>query len=295
MSGLITLGPDANVEEVCAVIDRDGGVILSDFVGQATLDGLWEDLGPRLNNVGWGQDKISGSQTRRLGSIFKHTKHIADVALQPQYFGASERILRVPHHLWYGEERVEIRASMQVGVTQAIQIHPGQGAQPLHRDDNGFQWKHIAGTRQARVQVMVAMSDFTKENGGTLVVPGSHKWGDDRPPRLEEAVSTEMAAGSALLWIGATFHGGGVNTSDAPRTGLTMAYDLGYLRQEENQYLAVPLEVVRQYPENLQRLLGYGASEPFMGWIEIDGVMADPHAVLEDELSVKPVAWAMTD
>mgnify|MGYP003587811740 FL=1 len=128
---------------------------------------------------------------------------------------------------------------------------------------------------------MVAVSEFTKANGATLVIPGSHRWDDERAPKMEEAVPTEMAAGDALLWVGSTYHGGGTNSSDAPRTGLTMAYDLALLRQEENHYLSLPIEPVRQFPEELQRLLGWSCSTTNMGWVEWDGIMQDPHQLLK--------------
>ena len=99
-------------------------------------------------------------------------------------------------------------------MTQAIQILPGQGLQPLHRDDSVWLWRHPNYGREARFQVMVAVSDFTAANGATLVIPGSHKWDDERMQQ-EEAVSAEMSAGDALFFIGSTYHGGGKNTSDA--------------------------------------------------------------------------------
>ncbi|WP_274008958.1 phytanoyl-CoA dioxygenase family protein, partial [Escherichia coli] len=74
---------------------------------------------------------------------------------------------------------------IQVGVTQAIQIHPGQGVQPLHRDDSVWLWRHPGYNREARVQIMIAITDFSEENGGTLVIPGSHKWDDERMPKQE--------------------------------------------------------------------------------------------------------------
>ncbi|MDO7919609.1 phytanoyl-CoA dioxygenase family protein, partial [Pseudomonas aeruginosa] len=71
-------------------------------------------------------------------------------------------------------------------------------------------------------------------------IPGSHQWDDERMPTQEETIGAEMKAGTALLWLGSVYHGGGANRSDAPRTGLTMAYDLAFLRLEENHFLSIP-------------------------------------------------------
>ncbi len=102
-----------------------------------------------------------------------------------------------------------------------------------------------------------------------------------------------MAAGSAIVFLGSTYHAGGANRSDGPRTGLTITLDLGFLRQEENQYLVVPREIVLGYPERIQRLLGYNACPPLMGWVEIDGQMNDPHVLLEDWGAAGPAAADM--
>jgi ectoine hydroxylase-related dioxygenase (phytanoyl-CoA dioxygenase family) len=279
---LTTLGPNATLDEVCAVIDRDGGVIVEDFVDSLTLAGLQDDLLPALTRVGWGKDDFAGGKTRRLGAIFKHTRHVVEVARQPLFAGAAKRYLEVAAPVWFGDERAELTPSMQLGVTQAIQIHPGEGGQPLHRDDAVWQWRHPEGGRQARVQVMVAITDFTAENGGTMVIPGSHRWDDDRQPAPDEAVPTIMKAGSGLIWLGGTYHAGGLNTTDRPRTGLTITFDIGWLRQEENHYLSIPREIVASYPEDIQRLLGYDLCPPLTGWVEIDGIMADPNVILHD-------------
>ena len=60
-----------------------------------------------------------------------------------------------------------------------------------------------------------------------------------------------MSAGSVLLYIGSTIHGGGANRSDAARFGLALHYALGWLRQEENQYLAVPIDAARPLPKQV--------------------------------------------
>lgn len=283
--GLTTLEPTATVDEVCDVIARDGGVIVKDFINSDALDAVKADLLPELEKVSWGQDDFAGAKTRRLSALFKHSRHMADLITHPLFHGAAERYLQIPTPVWFGDERTELVPNIQIGATQLIDIHPGEGAQPLHRDDSVWQWRHPEGGRQARVQIMLAVTDFTADNGGTLVIPGSHLWGDERAPRQEEAVSTEMTAGSALIWLGGTYHAGGNNNTDASRMGLTLTLDLAHLRQEENHYLSIPLDVVKQLPDQVQRLLGYEATPPLMGWIEVNGVMTDPHYVLEDDPS----------
>ncbi|MFX0578434.1 phytanoyl-CoA dioxygenase family protein [Nocardia nepalensis] len=280
---LTTLPPTTTVDEIVEAIQRDGGVVVEGFLVDDRLAELRSQVYPILESTGYGVDEFfAGTQTRRAGGLFGRVDMMSEIALHPLYYGAAKKILQQPVALWVGDDRVEIVPDIQIGVTQAIQIHSGQGAQRLHRDDGSFLWRHPDYGREGRVQIMVAVSDFTEENGGTLIIPGSHRWDDERGPKQEEAIPTVMRAGSALIWIGSTYHGGGKNTSDTARTGLTMAFDLACLRQEENQYLSVPRDKLVGLSEEVQRLLGWGSGINLMGYVERDGQMADPHFLLED-------------
>lgn len=283
MTTLTTLEATSTIEEAVAVVERDGGVIVRDFFDGDTIAELRADIDAAMASSSWGQDDFSGRRTKRLYGIFQHTRHAATAVRHPHYAGLAKHFLEVPVPVYVGDDQVELTPSYTVGVSSIIDIHPGEGAQPLHRDDAVWQWRHPEGYRQARVQIMVAVTDFTAENGGTMVVPGSHLWDDNRGPRVDEAVPTEMSAGSALIWVGGTFHGGGTNTSDSNRIGLTIGLDLGFLRQEENAYLTYPPEVVKTFDEDIQQLLGWSVCAPGTGFIEYQGTMADPIFLLKDE------------
>jgi hypothetical protein len=273
----------ASAKDVIAALERDGGVVIEGFLAPETLAGLRADLLPLLEGQASGRDPFSGFQTRRLSALFARTRHCATIAIHPLYLTVAEHFLCRPREVWVGERRMAMAADVRIGVTQAIALGPGQPAQPLHRDDTVFLWPHPTHGREGRVQIMCALTDFTAENGGTLVVPGSHLWDDERKPGLAEAVPTVMKAGSALIFLGSTFHGGGANrTADEVRVAAGIALDAANMRQEENQYLSLPREVVASYPEQIQRLLGWSAGSNHMGWVEIDGQMADPIRLLQD-------------
>ncbi|AGA73664.1 phytanoyl-CoA dioxygenase family protein [Pseudomonas plecoglossicida] len=278
---LSTVSSDTPVEQVVEIIKRDGAVIISNFVSEGTLKALTEELDTFLSVTPCGMDPyFAGTQTRRVARILGRSDTAVEVALNPLFLESARKILQTPTHVWVGSDRVEIEPDIQLSITQAIQIGPGQGLQPLHRDDATSLWRHPQYGREARLQIMLAITDFTEENGATRVIPGSHQWDDERMPTQEETIAAEMKAGSALLWMGSVYHGGGANTSSTPRTGLTMAYDLAFLRLEENHFLSIPVERVRQLPAQLQRLLGWSASSTLLGWVEIDGQMRDPQELL---------------
>ncbi len=127
----------------------------------------------------------------------------------------------------------------QVHATAALKIGPGAREQVLHREEDPYQFFKVPRPRMILAS-MWAITDFTAANGGTKIVPGSHLWPADRVARPDEVVAAEMPAGSVLLWMGGTLHGAGANRTDEWRYGVFLSYSLGWLRQEENQYIDVP-------------------------------------------------------
>lgn len=284
MTGLQRLSGDCTADDVVAALERDGGIIIEDFLSEITLMGLRHDLIPLLERQSTGRDGFSGFKTRRLSALFAHTRHCVEIATHPLYLRPAEHFLCNPRDVWVGGDRLSLAADIRIGVTQAIQLAPGQSAQPLHRDDTAFLWRHPTGGREGRVQIICAVSDFNAENGGTLVIPGSHLWDDERKPELSEAIPTVMKAGSALIFLGSTFHAGGANnTTGEYRTAAGLALDASNVRQEENMYLSLSSDLVASYPEQIQRLLGWSAGTNHMGWVEVDGQMVDPIHLLGEQ------------
>jgi ectoine hydroxylase-related dioxygenase (phytanoyl-CoA dioxygenase family) len=275
---LSSLPNTATLEEVVAVLERDGCVIVRELLDNATVGALKAELAPYLQKTRCGggssdsaggfaetrTDAFLGFQTKRSSSLVAKSRTYTSLVTHPLMLAVCDAILG-PHCVKY-----------QVSATQAIQIGPGEAAQPFHRDDALYPVPHPLAY-QFLISSIWAMTDFTAANGATRVVPGSHQWNDERVPQDDEVVAAEMPRGSVVLYLGSTLHGGGPNSTDGYRLGVYLGYSLGWLRQEENQYLVVPPEVARTLPERVQRLIGYQLHGPFLGWVELE----DPHVVLE--------------
>src|SRR5215469_16461344 len=156
--------------------------------------------------------------------------------------------------------------SLQVNATQVITIGPGEPAQVVHRDQWAFDRYPFAKDYQVIVNTIWAMTDFTAQNGATRVVVGSHTFEDKLTFTEGDTEPAEMSKGSVFLYLGTTYHGGGANRSEADRIGIAFSYSVSWLRQEENQYLAVPLEIARTLPEELLRLMGYQRGAYALGY-----------------------------
>ncbi len=144
-----------------------------------------------------------------------------------------------------------------LNVTAALEVGPGARDQVLHREEDLYPFFPLPRPNLI-LATMWAMSDFTADNGGTQLVPGSHRWDADRRPGPEEIVRAEMPAGSVLVWLGGTLHGAGANvTADAWRYGVVLTYNLGWLRQEENQHVSMPLADALELPEPVRSRLGF--------------------------------------
>ncbi|KAM0213025.1 hypothetical protein ACHAQD_009467 [Fusarium lateritium] len=176
-----------------------------------------------------------------------------------------------------------------------MRIGPGGKAQPLHRDDyishnihtDIEKWDDERDVnRESAVGLFVAGSKVTKENGGTQFIQGSHLWGSERgPPRVEDCVFAEMDKGDAFIMLASAYHGGGTNsTTDEQRLIFATFSTRGYLRQEENQFLAVPRNTAQKLDQDIQAFMGYSMSDPACGYVE----QMDPIYLLRPELATGP-------
>jgi ectoine hydroxylase-related dioxygenase (phytanoyl-CoA dioxygenase family) len=147
---------------------------------------------------------------------------------------------------------------------------PGQSSQPLHRDRFVWGGDDAGGVIPEGIEPQCngiwAVEDFTAENGATNIVPGSHKWPFSRQARRDESIPAVMKAGSVLLYNGTVIHSGGENRSNRPRKALNVTYTLGWLRQEENQYLSCPPEIAKNFDQELTDLLGYSFGNYSLGF-----------------------------
>ncbi len=249
---LATLSADAGVDQILDIIQRDGAVILADRLDGPGVDRVIDEIQPYVDATSTGRDDFSGRLTTRTGALVARSQACRELILDDTVLTAARRFLE-PYC-----------ARIQLHLGQIIRLKPGQKAQAIHRDR--WAWGTYLQDLEPQFNTIWALTDFTEENGATHVVPGSTDWPDDRRPTPAETARAVMKRGSVLLYTGSVFHGGGENRSRSDRVGANLTYTLGWLRQEENQYLSCPPEIARTLPKDLQDLLGYTVGSYALGY-----------------------------
>lgn len=259
------VSPDTPVETVHEILRQDGCIVIENALSAQTVEKLARELAPHFGETENCHGDFYGYVTKRLSGLIAKSGVCQDMTIHPTVLSVMDQFL------------LPLCKGYQVNLTQAIQIGPGEPQQVIHRDDLMFNFVHPG--QEAMINTMWAVDDFTAENGATHLVPGSHLWPMDRMAMPEEEVQGIMPKGSVLIWLGSLQHGGGANRSKKSRTGIVISYNLGWLRQAENHYLAIPKEIAKTLPEQLQRLIGYFVHEPNLGCVEGQ----DPIRLLHEE------------
>jgi ectoine hydroxylase-related dioxygenase (phytanoyl-CoA dioxygenase family) len=256
---------DVPAEAVAEALLEDGYVIVERLAPDLTGRALVE-LNADIDAAPIGHTDFLGDRTKRLGGLLRRSAAAREMAVHPVVIALADSVLQ-PHCARY-----------QLNYSGIMHLLPGARAQELHRDGDLYPFRHPCPP--TLMPTMWALTDFTADNGATQIVPGSHRWDEDRDPAADEIVSAVMPAGSLLVYLSSTIHGGGANVSHSlVRTGLALQYSLAWLRQEENQYLTNPPEIARTYSEPLQRLIGYDYGAPYLGFVDGDS----PQRLLQEE------------
>ncbi len=263
------LAATCSAEDVVTALKRDGAVIIDDVLRADELAELRTELQPCLDATAPGEDDFTGRNTRRFGSLIERVPASRRLVMDPLINAATKRLL-------------DGATTYQLHLTQAICIGPNSPAQGIHRDEWAFDFFAFPRGFEVQCNTIWAINDFTEENGATRVVPGS-QYDEPREYSPEETVGAAMRAGSVIVYSGSVFHGGGANTTaDETRIGLNITYNRGWLRQEENQYLAVSRECAATLDEPLLRLMGYQRGAFALGYIDD---LRDPISVINPDLA----------
>ncbi|CAN5167066.1 phytanoyl-CoA dioxygenase family protein [soil metagenome] len=250
------------VADILEIVDADGGVIIEKFLTEDQVRRFNEETQPALDALDAGSKhddefvaEFHGNQTKRLTNLVTISKTFREEILeQDLLYDLGEAIFR------------EESGDFWLTTGQIIDIGPGNKAQMLHRDleNNHFAVTMGKSGPMVMVNFLIALTDFTEENGATRIIPGSNTW-DDYEDRgtPEMTIPAEMKAGDVIFFNGKVSHGGGANvTKDERRRGLTIPLQPGFLTPEEAYPLIVDLELAKTLSPRVQKLLGFRSQYP---------------------------------
>ncbi|MEY2419324.1 MAG: hypothetical protein QOG90_2004 [Actinomycetota bacterium] len=251
---------------ICAAIEHDGGVIVDGLLAQSVVDRVNAEVEDAVAAADPSAEMFNpliklfhGAQTKQVAGVPGISATFAtDVMCHPMLLAACDHFL------------APSCARYQLNLGHLLQRGPGSEDQLLHRDE--AVWSDVPKPHpELQLASVIAFVDFTRDNGATRVVPGSHRWPSRElpeieqysapPPTPDQIAYAEMSAGSAVIYLGGTIHGGGANTTDVARRGAHLSYCLGWLRTEENNYLSTPPEVAARLPRQAQEILGYAVHD----------------------------------
>lgn len=238
------------IDEIVEALEAQGYAIVPDAIRAEQVAAARRDLEANLERTPTGRDDFEGRNTRRVYALFAKTRTLDTLATHPVVLGVLDRVL----------------VTYQLSAPAAISIGPGEAAQPLHPDDAIYPISRPHP--ELVVNVMWPLVDFTEANGATRIVPGSQRWADQGPGADTQIITAEVRAGTALMYLGSVWHGGGANRSEHARLGVVLHYCAGWLRPVENHVLVVPPELAKDVDERLQELLGYNICPPFIGYVD---------------------------
>jgi ectoine hydroxylase-related dioxygenase (phytanoyl-CoA dioxygenase family) len=249
-----TTSPIPEMDNHLRRIAEDGYTILPDAIALDFVDEIDETLLKLERELGTvpAENLFEGVHTNRVYNLLVHGATFEQIPIHPNVLPVVEGVLD---------------KGLLISSLSSIAIGPDEQPQPIHADDQ------LIPLTRPHVPIicntMWAITDFTAENGATRLIPGSHLR-SEAPNPLEryDTIAAEMTKGSVLVWVGSLWHGGGANLTDTRRVGIAMNYCAGYIRQQENQQLGIPTELVARFPRRLQELIGYSVYNGLIGHID---------------------------
>ena len=253
-----------------AQFDRDGYVIFENVLTDDELTTINAALAPYLGQNITGRNEFEGRSSNRVYAMLGKSPVFADL---------------ITHPLAMAFVEADLGLDCLLSACLAINLHPGETAQPWHFDDSHYQWPRPRPS--LGVSTFWAITAMTETNGATEILPKSHLWPEDTfegaiasddfdrvkqregdPGARPDAMKVVMPAGSLMLAKGTLWHRGGANVSNEDRLIITPQYCPGWTRPLENMSLVAPPEIARKLPVRAQELLGYSIHPPFMGYVD---------------------------
>ncbi|GAW19807.1 hypothetical protein ANO14919_092980 [Xylariales sp. No.14919] len=262
----------APTADIIAILERDGALILTGLVSAQDIAAVNDELEPYIQKAKAGTHaaySLIPEQTVMVPGVVGKSPTMARIA-EFEVIDQLRTLILQKRCTATWEDRIEdFTIGPLLSSSLTYNISHGGPRQRLHRDDMIHGIYHSGEYRlsnETTLGFMIAGSKTTRENGATMTIPGSHKWNHTRVPRTNEVCFAEMEPGSALVFFGTVYHGGGHNSVPGQvRKLYGLFFIQGTLRPEENQFLSIPRSKVLSMSDKMLSLLGYKKPETWLG------------------------------
>ena len=201
--------PSTTPELLLSILERDGAVIVRGLALPDLCARMRADLKPSFDSDRADASGFFPSTTKRAHGVLRYSDATAEHVVNPLFMDTANALLSSRYTYWEGQRQLSVVGKPQIASIVGFRVEPGGKQQALHRDDADYH------TRNCDFPVMLgcvtALTRTTRENGATIVIPKSHKWGPDRCPYDHEAVPAELEVGDAAVFVGNVYHAGGGN------------------------------------------------------------------------------------
>ena len=189
---LIKIPATAPTEDMIAVLERDGGLILTDLVSSQDIAAVNDELEPYIQkakaetHVAY---DLVPSQTVMVPGVVGKSPTMAKIAEFEVIDHLRTLVLQKKCTATWEDRTEEFVIGPLLNSSLTYHISYGGPRQRLHRDDmiHGiYHTSEYSLSNETMLGFMIAGSKTTRENGATMAIPGSHKWNHTRIPRIDE-------------------------------------------------------------------------------------------------------------
>lgn len=302
-TSITKIAATAQVKDMIAVLERDGGLILTNLVSNEDIAAVNSEVEPYIQETkteNHAAYDLVPSQTIMVPGVVGKSPTMAKIAEFEVIDTLRTLILQKKCTATWEDRTEEFTIDPLLNSSLTYHISYGAPRQRLHRDDMIHGIYHHGDyslSNETMLGFMIAGSKTTRENGATMAIPGSHKWDHFRVPKPEEVCFAgksdllsilyrkhltvlpkrktpftdrynhlEMEPGEAFVFLGTVYHGAGHNSVvDHVRKVYGLFFIPGTHRPEENQFLAIPRSKVLGMSEKMLSLLGYKTPGTWLG------------------------------
>jgi verruculogen synthase len=206
-----------NPSTIWKAAEEDGAVIIEGFLPRDVIQRFDRELEPQLQSTPGARkllfyDPLMPTTTKWLNDLPATSKaYRHEILNNPVLHNICQVAFKDSGDYWCLTGTV-------------METMPGNPAQPVHRDEATHPIiQHLKPDAPVpALSFIVAVTEFTKANGATRVILGSHQWPEVGTPSEAQAVQAEMNAGDVLLMNRGMVHGGAAHLEGSPNRRLLL-------------------------------------------------------------------------